>query len=188
LNELDKLGLRENTVVVFWGDHGWHLGEHGSWCKHTNFEVATRPALLISTPGQKSAGRKTDALVEFVDIYPTLVELCGLPLPDGLEGTSFKPLLDNPNRTWKKAAFSQYPRRVPGVGGVMGYTMRTDRFRLTQWQNAERTFTEYELYDHQSDPGENVNVAKKPEYAERMKELTAMLEAGWKAAKIEDRK
>ena len=123
----------DNTVVVLWGDHGWQLGEHGLWCKHTNFEIATRVPMIFSAPGQKAAGAKTDALVEFVDIYPTLCELCGLPLPDGLEGTSLVPLLDEPDRPWKTAAFSQYPR-----GKAMGYSMRTDRYRYTEWAPARR--------------------------------------------------
>jgi arylsulfatase A-like enzyme len=112
--ELEKLGLRENTIVILWGDHGWHLGEQGQWCKHTNFENAARAALMISVPGRTgetpTRGAKTDALVEFVDIYPTLCQLAGLDLPSGLEGTSFVPLLSDPTRAWKSAAFSQYPR------------------------------------------------------------------------------
>src|SRR5687768_16882371 len=122
LAALDELKLRDNTVVILWGDHGWHLGEQGMWCKHTNFENAARSAMLISVPGQKTAGAKTDALVEFVDIYPTLAELAGLQPTDGLEGTSFAPLIADPTRPWKSAAFSQYPRQG---GQVMGYSMRT---------------------------------------------------------------
>lgn len=182
VDELGKLGLRDKTIIIFWGDHGWQLGEHGLWCKHTNFEIATRVPLIISVPGQKSAGQKTDALVEFVDIYPSLVELCGLKLPEGLEGTSFKPLLENPKQPWKKAAFSQYPRNVPAVGKTMGYSMKTDRYRFTQWAVPEKDFVKYELYDHEKDPQENVNVASKPEYAEKVKELAAMLKSGWKKA------
>ncbi len=182
--ELDRLGLRENTIIILWGDHGWQLGEHGFWCKHTNYEIATHVPLIISVPGQKTAGKKTDALVEFVDIYPTLVELCGLSQPGGLEGTSFKPLIENPNQPWKKAAFSQYPRNAPGAGKVMGHAMRTDKFRLVEWASPDRKFVEYELYDEEKDPQENVNVAKKPEYAEKLKELSAMLEAGWKPVQL----
>jgi iduronate 2-sulfatase len=182
LKELDNLGLREKTIVVLWGDHGWQLGEHGLWCKHTNFEVATRAPLLISVPGQKSAGKRSEALVEFVDIYPTLAELCGLEPPAGLEGTSFKPLIENPNRAWKKAVFSQYPRRAPNAGPVMGYSMRTDRYRFTQWASADKSFVRYELYDHHTDPEENVNVAGQPQYAKQVRELTALLEQGWRGA------
>jgi iduronate 2-sulfatase len=182
LDELEKLGLSGRTVVILWGDHGWQLGEHGMWCKHTNFETSARAPLIISVPGQKNAGKKTDALVEFVDIYPSLADICGLPMPDGLEGTSFKPLLDDPKRAWKKAAFSQYPRAIPGQGRGRGYSIRTDRYRLTEWSVPEKDFREYELYDHKNDPDENVNLAANPKYARQVKELAAMLQQGWRAA------
>jgi arylsulfatase A-like enzyme len=106
LDEVDRLGLKENTVIVFWGDHGYYMGEHSGWgSKHNNYEGTTRAPLIVSTPTMKAAGRKTKALVEFVGIYPSLVELCGLPPAtdaDEWEGSSFKPLLDDPQRTWKK--------------------------------------------------------------------------------------
>ncbi|MEA3403076.1 MAG: sulfatase [Armatimonadota bacterium] len=176
LDELERLGLRESTVVCLWGDHGWQLGEHGLWCKHTNFETSTHSPLVISAPGQRAAGQPTEALCEFVDIYPTLCELCGLEMPDHLEGVSLAPLMDDPEREWKSAAFSQYPR-----GRAMGYSMRTDRYRYTQWQGEDEVVAQ-ELYDHQEDPGENVNLAGRPESAGVVQELSAMLEAGWEAA------
>jgi arylsulfatase A-like enzyme len=179
LSELDRLQLRDRTVVILWGDHGWQLGEHGQWCKHTNFEEATRAPLIISVPGQKTAGRKTDALVEFVDIYPSLAEICGLPQPEGLEGISFNPLLENPARPWKSAAFSQYPRAVPGEGRAMGYSMRTARYRLTEWSIKGKDFRRYELYDYQNDPAGNVNLAEQPEHAAVLQELTNQLRGGW---------
>ncbi len=176
LDELERLGLRENTVVCLWGDHGWQLGEHGLWCKHSNFETSTHSPLVISAPGRRAAGQATDALCEFVDIYPTLCELCGLELPDHLEGTSLVPLMDDPRRPWKRAVFSQYPR-----GKVMGYSMRTDRYRYTEWQGQDGVVAT-ELYDHEADPGENINVAGRPENAELVAELSAMLAAGWQSA------
>ncbi|MCY3018393.1 MAG: sulfatase [Planctomycetota bacterium] len=178
LDELDRAGLRDNTIIVLWGDHGWKLGEHGMWCKHTNYELDANAPLILSAPGQKAAGRKTSGLVEFVDIYPTLCELAGLPRPEHLEGASFAPLLDDPEKPWKKAAFSQYPR-----GKVMGYTMRTDRYRFTRWQNPDGSALAAELYDHQKDPKENVNIAGLPENAKLVEDLTAQLKAGWRAAK-----
>lgn len=174
--ELEKLGLRNRTIIILWGDHGWQLGEHGMWCKHTNFETSTHSLLMISVPGQKSRGVKTDALVEFVDIYPTLSELAGLPLSDGLEGTSFAPVVENPQRPWKKAAFSQYPRT-----GLMGYAMRTDRYRYVEWRKRDGTVEGRELYDHQKDPDENVNLADQPENKALIAQLTTDLKAGWKA-------
>ncbi len=182
LDALDRHGLRERTVVALWGDHGWQLGEHGIWCKHTNYERSVRAPLIVAVPGQKSAGRRTDALAEFVDLYPGLAELCGLPLPDGLEGTSFVPLLADPRRSWKRAAFSQYPRQIPGQGRGMGYSLRTDRYRLTEWSVPGKEFREYELYDHHADPDENVNLAGRSENAALVKELAAELRAGWRAA------
>lgn len=181
LEAVDRLGLREKTVVVLWGDHGWQLGEHGFWCKHTNYEVATRAPLIVSAPGMKAAGRKTDALVEFVDIFPSLAERCGLPAPAGVEGTSFVPLLDDPARPWKKGAISQYPRGVPGQGKVMGYALRTDRYRLVEWRAPSGSFVEHELYDLEKDPGENVNLARLPEHAGRVRDLSKLLSGGWKA-------
>lgn len=111
ISALERTGQRENTVIILWSDHGWHLGDMGVWGKATNYEIATRVPLVISTPDmpESTRGQKTKALVELVDIYPTLAELSGLELPDHLEGQSFVPLLDNPKRTWKKTAFSQFP-------------------------------------------------------------------------------
>ena len=182
--ELERLGLRKNTIIVLWGDHGWKLGEHGEWTKHTNVENDTNAPLMISVPGMKNAGVKCDALVEFVDVYPSLCELTGLPLPEYLEGTSFKPLLANPKTPWKSAAFSQYPRGH-GKAEKMGYTMRTADYRFTMWVNAaDHTQVDaVELYDQKADPQENENVAKDPKNAELVKQLTAQIRAGWQAAK-----
>jgi arylsulfatase A-like enzyme len=180
LDELDRLGLRDKTIVVLWGDHGWHLGEHGIWCKHSNFEIATRVAMIISAPRQKTAGKTTTALSEFVDIYPTLCELAGLPLPQGLEGTSLVPVMNDPDRPWKKAAFSQYPRQK-----VMGHSIRTDRYRYTEWAEPGQEPAGVELYDHQTDPAENLNIAGAPENKELVVKLSKMLKDGWNAAKPE---
>lgn len=175
---LEECGLKDNTVVILWGDHGWHLGDHGLWCKHTNFESAARVPLILRVPGQKHPGARTQALVEFVDIYPTLCELCGLPSPEGLEGTSMAPLWDDPARPWKAAAFSQYPR-----GSVMGYSMRTARFRYTEWRPRRGDQpVGVELYDHEADPQENVNLAEEPEFSAIRRRLSEQLEAGWQAA------
>lgn len=177
LKELDRLGLRKNTVVVLWGDHGWHLGDHGLWCKHTNFEEATHAPLIFSSPGQKHAGVQTDALAEFVDIYPTLCDLAGLPAPEGVEGVSVAPVMAEPGRRWKNAAFSQYPR-----GKVMGYSIRTDRYRYTEWSEPGQNPVAVELYDYEADPQGNVNVAEHPEQQSRRRRLSLQLRAGWKAA------
>jgi len=134
--------------------------------------------MILSIPGMKTAGRRTRALTEYVDIYPTLCEAAALPIPNHLEGLSVMPLVKNPNRPWKKAAFSQYPR-----GKVMGYSMKTDRFRYTEWQNRKTgKILARELYDHQNDPDENTNAADKPKYKKDITRLSKMLKAGWKAA------
>ncbi len=184
LDELDRLGLRERTVIVLWGDHGWKLGEHDAWCKHTNCENDTNAPLLLAAPGLKSRGVRTDALVEFVDIYPTLADLAGLPLPSHLEGLSFKPVLADPHRPWKSAAFSQYPRSTDGKQ-LMGYSMRTDRYRFTVWTHRRDAsqVDAIELYDHQVDPQENTNVARGPSYAATVDSLLVQWRAGWRGAR-----
>jgi len=187
LAELDRLNLRTNTIIVLWGDHGWKLGEHMAWGKHSNVENDVNAPLIFSVPGMKTAGSRTDALSEFVDIYPTLCDLAGIPLPGHLEGASLKPVLDDPNRQWKPAAFSQYPRTAShtGAGKLMGYTMRTDRYRFTVWvgDKDHSKVDATELYDHQTDPQENYNLAKKPENAELVAKLMAQWKLGWQGAK-----
>jgi arylsulfatase A-like enzyme len=182
LAELDHLNLRSNTVIVLFGDHGYQLGEHGTWTKRTNWELATRAPLLISAPGPFARGKQTDGLVEFVDIFPTLAELCQLPLPSALEGTSLSPLLRNPERSWKSAAFSMYTRTVPELGKVFGRAMRTDKYRFIQWTAPSTNSPFYELYDHRSDPAENVNIANQPANRELVESLTRKLALGWRAA------
>ncbi|HJN09242.1 MAG: sulfatase-like hydrolase/transferase [Pirellulaceae bacterium] len=186
LKTVDNLGLSENTIVVLWGDHGWQLGEHGMWDKHSNFETSTHAPLIVRVPG-KDPGR-TKALVEFVDIYPTLCELCDLPIDDGLEGRSFVPLIDDPVQTWKSAAFSQYQRVIPGYGHIargMGRSMRTDRYRFTEWLVPGTDFRAYELYDHQTDRDENVNLSGVSNYAQLVDELKSKLHADWETHHIE---
>ena len=178
LDALDKNGLAENTIVILWGDHGWHLGDHGLWHKHTNFEQATRVPLFIHVPGQKNPGRATAGLTEYVDIFPTLTELAGLPPSTGLEGISFAPLIDNPDRPWKQAAFSQYPRP-----GLMGYSMRTERYRLTLWLSRDgNKEMDAELFDYETDPDETENLAKSASHAQTMKDLRAQFAKGWRGA------
>ena len=180
LDELDRLGLRENTLIVLWGDHGYHLGENGLFTKMTNFENGTRVPLLVSLPGMKNAGQRTRALVELVDLYPTLAQLCDLPLPKHLEGTSFAPLLENPDQPWKKAAFSQYLRT--GKPPHTGRSLRTDRWRYTEWHDVKGKPTGVELYDELNDPQETVNLANDPAHAATVKQLTTQIHSGWKAA------
>lgn len=151
---LDETGLAKNTIVVLWGDHGWHLGDHGMWCKHTNYEEATRIPLLVAVPGQKGAA--TSALVETVDVYPTLAALAGLPAPQGLDGRSFAALFTDPAAAHRDHAIHVYPR-----GQRLGRAIRTERYRLVEWKapGGDPTTAEFELYDYRDDPGETKNVA-----------------------------
>lgn len=208
IQALEEEGIRDNTIVILWSDHGWHLGDMGVWGKATNYEIATRVPLMISTPdmSDRIRGQQTDALVELVDMYPSLCELAGLETPQHVEGKSFVPLLENPNQAWKTAAYSQYPNpalrewaanpltpsmretyfgplieevegRIMDQQGnqwerdlfehhLMGYSMRTDQYRLVIWKDrrdpdASPIFLE--LYDHQTDPEERQNIAAEHE-------------------------
>jgi len=222
---LKKAGVADHTIIIIWGDHGWHLGDMGIWGKATNYEIATRVPLMICTPDMPAStrGRTTDALVELVDIYPTLCDLTGIPLPPHLEGHSFKPLLVNPDRPWKKAVFSQFPNpalrewaanplsrgmretwfgplitqvearikaqqkdkwdRELFENRLMGYAMRTDRYRFVIWKDTSRQDAQpvfLELYDHREDPAETVNIAaKRPEIVAK---LLTQFNAGWKGS------
>ena len=180
LAELDRLGLRERTIVVLWGDHGWHLGEQGLWAKLTAFEASARVPLIFAGPGAPAQGTKSRALVEFVDLFPTLCELAGLPAPSHLEGTSLVPLLREPGRPWKSAAFTQVVR-----GANTARTMRTERYRFIRWEPDGKggRATAVELYDLRDDPWERINIADRPEHAALVEELSAQLEAGWAAAR-----
>ena len=225
LAALDEAGVRDNTIIIFWGDHGWHLGDMGIWAKATNYEIATRVPLMIWTPDmpEKHRGKTTDALVELVDMYPTLCDLADIKEPSHLEGHSFAPLLKNPKREWKSAAFSQYPNPAmrewaanpitpdmrdlffgPLMNDVesaiikqqgdkwnrdlfenhlMGYTMRTERYRLALWKDTRSPESEpifVELYDHKKDPGETVNIAGQKRAL--VAKLQTQFELGWKAA------
>ncbi len=177
LDALEKEGLADSTVIVLWGDHGWQLGEHGLWHKHTNFEVSARAPLLISMPGQKAAGRKSASLAEFIDIYPTLADACGLPKPKDVEGVSLKPVLDDASAQVRPVAISQYPRSDAGKS-LMGYSIRDERWRLTLWRDRkDNSIHATELYDEANDPHETVNVATQAEHAEVIARLTKHLPA-----------
>ena len=162
LAELDRLKLTDRTIVVFWSDHGFHLGEHGLWCKTSNYELDARVPLIIAPPKYRHAGSKVMSPVELLDLYPTLVDLCGLPSAKGLEGKSLRPVLANPKAIHKPAAFTQHPRPVyyKGQPTVMGYSIRTGQYRYTEWRNWKTgKIVARELYEHRTDPGENTNIA-----------------------------
>jgi uncharacterized sulfatase len=179
---VEKKGLMDRTAFVFWSDHGWHLGEHFRWQKRSLFEESARVPLIVTAPGRKRGGSK--ALVELVDMYPTVMELTGVPVPAHCEGQSLVPLLDNPSRTWKSAAFTQ----VWTSPDIMGRAIRTDRHRYIRWtgtlpkEGFPGADLAEELYDHQTDPQEMTNIAGRPESATVLAGLREKLDAGWKAA------
>ena len=202
LDELERLGLADNTIISFIGDHGWQLGEHAEWCKQTNFEIATHAPMMIRIPGLTDSGIVTEELAEFVDLFPTLVEAAGLPhmplcpadsskIELCREGSSLISLMQNPNAPWKNASFSQYPRTLHRNGAhVMGYTMKTDKYRYTEWAKFNQaptykpdwnTIYGVELYDHTVDPDENNNVASVSTYADIKQQLRSQLRSGWRS-------
>ncbi|MBT6852505.1 MAG: sulfatase [Opitutae bacterium] len=165
MKTLDDLDLRKNTMVVLWGDHGWHLGEHNFWSKHNLMHLSTRSPLIVSAPRFKS-GQTCDRLVEFVDLYPTLIDLSGLKsVNEKLEGTSFKPLLEKPRSPWKKAVFSQFK----SANGVV-----TDSYNFAEFDDGQKM-----LFDLKADPDENVNLAASPEHKKTLYRLGKMLKDGW---------
>lgn len=179
LEELDALGLRDNTIVVFWSDHGLHLGEHGLTRKTTAFELDAGVPLIIDAPGQPD-GQRTEALVELLDLYPTLADLCGLEIPDELEGISLAPVLADPNATVKEVAITQTPRPNYLRGKqpeVMGYSIRADRYRFTEWRDWKTGETRArELYNHDSDPLETENLADRDGYADTVSDLETLIQ------------
>ena len=188
---LEELGLADNTIVVLWGDHGWKLGEHGSWCKQTNYDIDVRVPLMIRVPDQPNPGSKTNAIVELVDLYPTVCEAAGLPIPEMMEGTSMIPLLIDPNQKWKTGAFSQYhraPKITPDKGRYMGSSLVTKRYHYVEWRTWDQVkgvageLKAVEFYDQHADPQENVNIADDPQSQTVIKDLAQQLKAGWKAA------
>lgn len=225
ITALEEAGLRDNTIIIVWSDHGWHLGDMGIWGKATNYEIATRVPMMIWTPDmpEKTRGVQTNALVELVDIYPTLSELAGIDAPEHLDGYSFAPLIAEPQKDWKTAAFSQFPtpalrewgaialrqgmretyfgpllkdveeriitqqkekwNRELFENNLMGYAMRTERYRLVAWK--DRTTLEkeplyIELYDHKVDPSESTNIAN--ENQDVIVDLLAQLNEGYQGS------
>ncbi len=168
LNELDRLELSKNTIVVLWGDHGWNLGEHTLWCKHCCFETSMRAPLLVRAPGMP-AGVECGAPVEFIDVYPSLCELAGLPLPEHLQGTSFVPLLRGAGgQAAREAAIGRYGN---------GETIRTTQYRYTEYLDNTGRLTARMLYDHHADPNETVNLAEHPANREVVDRLSERLRA-----------
>ena len=199
LNTLEALGILENTIIVLWGDHGWHLGDHDLWHKHTNFEEATRAPLIIAGPGIKAG--KTNSLTEFVDVFPTICDLAGVAIPENLDGKSLKPLMLNNKAKGKEYSISQYPRKLKKAeiaklgytdSNMMGYSLRTDQYRYTIWMNnftSKQAFKESqvyasELYDYIKDPLEKVNVVNDKNYTSTSAALKSKMIAFFKSQEM----
>jgi choline-sulfatase len=168
LDELKRLELEDDTIVILWGDHGWNLGDHKLWCKHINFETALRTPLIIKVPG-KTAGQKTDAITEYIDIYPSLAELAGVKSPNSVEGKSFVPILngEKPQKDW---AVSKFKDAVTLIKGDLFYT---------EWTKDDGIAYARMLFDHKTDPLELDNLAEKPAYQEKVKALALELREKW---------
>jgi uncharacterized sulfatase len=165
--ELDRLGLRENTIIVMTSDHGYHLGEHGLWRKQSLFDRVPHVPMIIVVPNADGNGHVSPRTVELLDLYPTLADLCGLDAPDYLDGVSLKPLLENPEAAWNKPAVTQVWR-----GNFPGHSIRNERYRYVMWDGGKRG---EQLYDHETDPGEYRNLADNPQYARIKADLKAAL-------------
>jgi iduronate 2-sulfatase len=174
IDAVDRLELADNTIIILWGDHGFHLGDLGIWTKHTNYEQANRIPIVFVAPGVTKPGQSSRQPAESVDLYPTLTELAGLPAPPGpqpIDGISLVPVLKDPDQRVRDHAFHAYPR-----GGTLGRAIRTDRYRMVEWKQPGKpaSVAEYELYDYQADPLETRNLAgEHPEVLARLKAMLA---------------
>lgn len=194
IQHLKDLGIYDNTIIIVWGDHGWKLGEHNGWCKQTNYNIDIHVPMMVYAPNQPNKGGQTFEITELIDMFPSLCELAGIDAPSYLQGTSFVPLMENPNKPWKKAAFSQFHRRpkvTPDGNRYMGYSIRTKEYHYVEWYNwnietkQREAFVTSELYNSISDPDENVNVAGNEENIAIVAQLAAQMAQGWKAARPE---
>jgi uncharacterized sulfatase len=171
LAAIERLGLADNTVVVFCSDNGWNLGHHGQWQKNSLFEWSARVPLIIAMPGMKGNGQGSPRTVELVDVYLTLAELAGLTPPKGLEGVSLRGLLEDPGRAWDRPAYCEVLRREYRPA-FPGRSVRTERWTYDEWDDGRKGT---QLYDHQADPEELRNLAKEPDQAPRAAELKKLL-------------
>jgi arylsulfatase A-like enzyme len=169
LDALERLKLRDKTIIVFWGDHGYHLGEKGKWSKHNSlYEVGARVPLMIAAPKAKGNGKTSRRVVQSLDLYPTLAELCGLPAPNDLAGHSLAPLLGNPNAKWDHPAYT-----VTRFQNKLGRAVRTERWRYAEWPAGEDGGAM--LFDRAKDPYELKNLAGDPAYAKTVEEMRKLL-------------
>ncbi|MFK8055200.1 MAG: sulfatase [Saprospiraceae bacterium] len=188
---MKEIGIYENTIIILWGDHGWKLGDHNSWGKMTNYNIDLAVPMIIRYPNQENRGAQTFELTELIDMFPSLCELAEIEVPDYMQGTSFVPLLDDPNRAWKKAAFSQFhrrPRHTADGNRYMGYSINTKEHHYIEWYGwspktgTRGKFKSAELFDSVNDPTETVNLAGDEKMTALIENLSSQLAAGWQAA------
>jgi len=190
IDELERLQLADTTVIVFWSDHGYHLGEQSLWAKTSNFELDARVPLIIAIPKMATAGKATHALAELMDLYPTLSDLCQLPTPTSVDGVSLVPILVDPTAVVRSAALTQHPRPAyyKGAPDSMGYSIRSNTHRYTEWRDWKSgETTERELYDHNADPDETRNIVHQSEtnevvekHASLLRKMSPIVSPGWK--------
>lgn len=181
LTELERLKLSDNTIIILWGDHGYHLGEQDLWCKSTNFELDNKVPLIISAPMQRTKGSHCKAITESIDIYPTLIDLCGIKTKVKLAGMSLRRFLEQPEKDWKYYAFSQFPRPYEAitkpVATTMGYTVRTPEWRCTYWYEiGTGAVVSRELYNMKDGSMEKVNLSGTKEFRKTEENLASILD------------
>ena len=197
ISHMKEIGIYENTIIIIWGDHGWKLGDHNSWGKMTNYNIDLKVPMIIRYPNQENRGAQTFEITELIDMFPSLCELAGIPTPDYIQGTSFVPLIKNPERVWKNAAFSQFhrrPRHSADGNRYMGYSINTKKYHYIEWYTWDpKTGTRgglksTELYDRENDPNETINIAAQQTFSKVVKGLSKQLASGWQKAKPNDLK
>ncbi|QWX83018.1 sulfatase [Cellulophaga sp. HaHaR_3_176] len=192
ISHMKDIGIYENTIIILWGDHGWKLGEHNSWGKMTNYNIDLQVPMIIRYPNQENRGAQTFEITELIDMFPSLCELAEIEVPDYMQGTSFVPLIKNPKRPWKDAAFSQFHRRPKHAADgkrYMGYSLNTKKYHYIEWYSWDNTtgtrgeLKNLELFDRENDPNETVNIAAQKSLSKTIKALSEKLASGWKNAK-----
>ncbi len=190
-DHMKEIGIYDNTIIILWGDHGWKLGDHNSWGKMTNYNIDLKVPMIIRYPNQLNRGEQTFEITELIDMYPSLCELAGIEVPNYMEGTSFVPLIENPELQWKSAAFSQFHRR-PKVSAdgkrYMGYSINTKKYHYIEWYSwnhktgTRGVLKSTELFDSKNDPSETVNISEEPKNSNVVKRLSIQLANGWQKA------
>ncbi len=188
---MKEIGVYENTIIILWGDHGWKLGDHNSWGKMTNYNIDLKVPMIIRYPNQENRGAQTFEITELIDMFPSLCELAGIKIPDYMQGTSFVPLIKDPKRSWKNAAFSQFHRR-PKVSTdgkrYMGYSINTKKYHYIEWYTWDHEtgtrgeLKNKELFDSENDPNETVNIAEDQKLKDVVERLSKQLADGWQKA------